>query len=130
MNLIVCIDKNNGIMFNNRRVSQDKEVTSKILELTNNSKLFVTSYSSKLFEGFNNLVIDDFSNISEIDFIFIEDNEIPLEGINTLYVFNWNRDYPADKFFDIDLSNYKKESKEDIVGSSHKKVTLTVYRGV
>ena len=34
MKLIVAIDKSNGMMFNNRRVSQDKEVTSKIIEIT------------------------------------------------------------------------------------------------
>ena len=57
MKLIVAIDKSNGMMFNNRRVSQDKEVTSKIIEITKNSRLLMSEYSSKLFAEYENIII-------------------------------------------------------------------------
>lgn len=38
---IVCIENSNGLLFNKRRVSQDKAVTEKILEITSNSKLWI-----------------------------------------------------------------------------------------
>lgn len=130
MNLIVCVDKSFGMMFNNRRVSQDKEVLAKIKELINDSKLYVSSYSSKLFDGLPNIIVDNFDRILEGDFYYIEDTEIPNKEIEKVYIFNWNRDYPADKYFEIDLSNYTKEKKEDFVGNSHKKITLEIYRRV
>ncbi len=131
MNIIVAIDKSNGMMFNNRRVSQDKEVTSKIIGLSQNSRLLMSEYSSKLFTEYENIIItNNVLDANPEDYFFIEDLDIVEENIDELYIFNWNRDYPADKYFEIDLSNYKKVSKEEIVGNSHKKITLTVFRRI
>ena len=131
MKLIVAIDKSNGMMFNNRRVSQDKEVTSKIIEITKNSRLLMSEYSSKLFNEYENIIItNNVLDANPEDYFFLEDLDINEENIDELYIFNWNRDYPADKYFEIDLSNFKKESKEDFVGNSHKKITLTVFRRI
>ena len=131
MKLIVAIDKSNGMMFNNRRVSQDKEVTSKIIEITKDSRLLMSEYSSKLFTEYENIIItNNVLDANPEDYFFLEDLDIGEENIDELYIFNWNRDYPADKYFEIDLSNFKKESKEDFVGNSHKKITLTVFRRI
>ena len=131
MKLIVAIDKSNGMMFNNRRVSQDKEVTSKIIEITKNSRLLMSEYSSKLFAEYENIIItNNVLDANPEDYFFLEDLDIVEENIDSIYIFNWNRDYPADKYFEIDLSNYKKESKEEFVGNSHKKITLTIYRRI
>ena len=131
MKLIVAIDKSNGMMFNNRRVSQDKEVTSKIIEITKNSRLLMSEYSSKLFAEYENIIItNNVLDANPEDYFFLEDLDINEENIDELYIFNWNRDYPADKYFEIDLSNLKKVSKEEIVGNSHKKITLTIYRRI
>ena len=131
MKLIVAIDKSNGMMFNNRRVSQDKEVTSKIIEITKDSRLLMSEYSSKLFNEYENIIItNNVLDANPEDYFFLEDLDIGEENIDELYIFNWNRDYPADKYFEIDLSNFKKVSKEEIVGNSHKKITLTIYRRI
>ena len=131
MKLIVAIDKSNGMMFNNRRVSQDKEVTSKIIEITKDSRLLMSEYSSKLFNEYENIIItNNILDANPEDYFFLEDLDIVEENIDSIYIFNWNRDYPADKYFEIDLSNYKKESKEEFVGNSHKKITLTVFRRI
>ena len=45
-----------------------------------------------------------------------------------IIIFRWNRDYPADFYFDIDLQqNWQLESSADFVGSSHDKITEETY---
>lgn len=134
MNLIVCIDKSNGMMFNNRRQSQDKVLISKIIEKTSNAHLLTSEYSANLFSEYDNVIsTNDFIEQSKLgDFCFIEDADIPTDNIEDIYIFNWNRDYPADKYFtfDLKLNNYKRINKEEFVGNSHKKITLEIYRRI
>lgn len=132
MNIIVCIDKSRGMMFGGRRQSQDKEVISKILEIASGSRLLMSEYSAKLFSENTEIIVahDFLSEALSGDFCFIEDTEIPTENIEDIYVFNWNRDYPADKYFDFDLdaNGYKRIKKLDFEGNSHKKITLEIFR--
>ena len=51
MVLIVCLDLNNGMYFNNRRQSRDREVIKDIAFITKNNNLIMTEYSHKLFEN-------------------------------------------------------------------------------
>ena len=55
MNLIICIDTNNGMMFNNRRQSRDRVLIEHILDLIGNKKLWITNFSRELFENSNNM---------------------------------------------------------------------------
>ena len=74
MNVIVCLDDKNGMLFNKRRQSQDK--------------------------------------------------------INTLIIYKWNRIYPADLHFDINVNDVSWEliDSEEFNGSSHEKITREIYR--
>ena len=132
MNIIVCVDKSNGMMFNNRRQSQDKELISKIIELTSGARLLMSEYSAQMFLGNLDIVTnnDFISQAQSGDFAFIEETEIPNESIEDIYIFNWNRDYPADKYFDFDLkaNGYKRVKKIEFAGNSHKKITLEIFR--
>lgn len=132
MNIIVCIDKNGGMMFNNRRQSQDKEVISKITKISANARLLMSLYSAQIFTDYDNIISsNDFILQAQVgDFCFIEDNDIPTNDIENIYIFNWNRDYPADKYFCFDLNgnNFKSIKKEEFIGHSHKKITLEIYR--
>ena len=132
MNIIVCVDKSNGMMFNNRRQSQDKELISKIIELTSGARLLMSEYSAQMFLGNIDIVTnnDFISQAQSGDFAFIEETEIPNESIEDIYIFNWNRDYPADKYFDFDLkaNGYKRVKKIEFAGNSHKKITLEIFR--
>jgi hypothetical protein len=132
MNIIVCVDKSNGMMFNNRRQSQDKELISKIIELTSGARLLMSEYSAQMFLGNLDIVAnnDFISQAQSGDFAFIEETEIPNESIEDIYIFNWNRDYPADKYFDFDLkaNGYKRVKKIEFAGNSHKKITLEIFR--
>ena len=132
MNIIVCVDKSNGMMFNNRRQSQDKELISKIVELTSGARLLMSEYSAQMF-GENAVIVADNNFIAQAqsgDFAFIEETEIPIEQVEDIYIFNWNRDYPADTYFDFDLkaNGYKRLKKIDFAGNSHKKITLEIFR--
>ena len=132
MNIIVCVDKSNGMMFNNRRQSQDKELITKVMEISSDARLFMNEYSLSMFSEQENITTckDFLLQAQAGDFCFIENDDIPSENIEDIYIFNWNRDYPADTYFtfDLKLNGFKRIKKEDFVGYSHKKITLEVYR--
>ena len=132
MNIIVCVDKNNGTMFNNRRQSQDRELIAKIMEITSDARLFMNEYSLPMFSEQENITAckDFLSQAQTGDFCFIENADIPSDNIEDIYIFNWNRDYPSDTYFtfDLKLNGFKRIKKEDFVGYSHKKITLEIYR--
>ena len=132
MKIIVCIDKNNGMMFCGRRVSQDSILREKVMKITNGRRLLMSEYSKKQFKDYNDVIVDnDFlEKAMDDDFCFVEDNSIPIEEVKELYLFNWNRNYPADVFFEIEpiKCGFKRVNKEDFKGSSHDKITLEVYR--
>ncbi|MDO4324909.1 MAG: hypothetical protein Q4E24_02545 [bacterium] len=50
MNVIVCLDERQGMMFNKRRQSQDRAVRERILHLCEGSVLWMKAYSYKLYE--------------------------------------------------------------------------------
>lgn len=132
MNIIVCIDKNNGMLFNNRRLSSDSQLISKIIELTSKTRLLMNEYSAEMFSEYSDIIVhhDFLLKAQTGDFCFIENSEIPTENIEDIYIFNWNRNYPADKYFsfNLEMNGYKKFKKMNFIGSSHKKITLEIYR--
>ncbi len=129
MKLIFCVEKSKGIMFFGKRVSKDSVLNKRLLEIIGTDKLWVSEYSSSLFE--NATVDNDYvAKAAEGDYCFVEDRGYSLESTNEIILCHWNRKYPADKFFDIDLaaSGFKRVSHENIVGSSHDKITIEIYK--
>ncbi|MBQ3517958.1 MAG: ribonuclease Z [Clostridia bacterium] len=131
MKLIFCIDDKNGLMFNGRRQSQDRVLRERILNLATNSRLWMSDYSSRQFTEGGNITIDnDYANKAEKDdYCFIEDGGYNFENCTEIVLYNWNRHYPSDIQFDFDLkaNGYKRVSKTDFAGSSHKKITEEIY---
>ncbi len=131
MNLIICLDKSNGMLFCGKRQSRDIVLCEKVLEISNGCKLIMNTSSAKLFESIENITIDDnfLNNAQQGDYIFAECEINSLEKVEKVFIFQWNRDYPADTFFNFNLKNYgfKKIKKEDFQGNSHKKITLEIY---
>lgn len=125
MNLIVCIANNNGIMFNKRRVSKDALLIERLKGITKENKIYVSEYSKPLFDGFDNLVLS-IENLTSNNFYFLEDKDYN-GNIDKIIIYKWNRDYPADKYFDIDLSGYELISTQDFQGSSHDLITEEIY---
>ena len=52
LNLIICVDNKNGIMFNGRRQSRDRAVCEDILDMTGEHLLYTSEYSFALFEKY------------------------------------------------------------------------------
>ena len=125
MILITCIDNRKGIMFNKRRVSKDTLLIERLKGITKENKIYVSEYSKPLFDGFDNLVLS-IENLTNNDFYFLE-NEDYNGNIDKIIIYKWNRDYPADKYFDINLSSYELISTQDFQGSSHDLITEEIY---
>ena len=136
MKVIVCVDDNNGMMFNNRRQSRDRAVLYDIYNILGGKKLFITKYSEKPFAelGMWFLYISDdiLEKATSEDYCFIEDKALApyANKINELIIYRWNRNYPADTYLDIDPTtlSLKLISSDDIGGFSHERITKDVYR--
>ena len=133
MILIACIDENNGMLFNNRRQSRDKKLIMHILNLIGGKKIWINNFTKELFDVENNrnvIVDENFINkMKDDDFCFIENISPSLleNKIDKMILYNWGRKYPADKYFDIKLSEWFLESENEIEGSSHEKIIQKIY---
>ncbi len=137
MILMVAVDGNNGMLFNKRRQSQDRALRDRILALTAQSRLWVNHYTEKQFAQDGQIaghlnVDDDFINeAAPGEYCFVEN--IPTsqyeKWVEQIILFKWNRKYPSDFFFDIDLTSgaWHLISTEDFSGCSHDKITMEVY---
>lgn len=136
MNIILCLDNNNGMMFNKRRQSQDKNLRENIKELTKNNFLHMNIYSYNLYKDIDNnniIVSDDFlDDYKENDFYLVENTSlIPYYNkINELIIYRWNRDYPSDSIFDDKFlnNNFKLIETINFKGISHDKITRDIFR--
>ena len=124
MTVIVCLDNANGMMFNHRRQSRDANVVKDILKTINGASLFSQAECSvSISESF-------LADADAKDYCFVENTSVAefKEKISRLVIYKWNRDYPADFYFDIDYaSDYKLETTLDFGGTSHEKITKEVY---
>lgn len=133
MIIIVCIDDNNGMMFHERRQSQDKILRKHILEMTGPNRLWMNEYSYRQFLDTDSslLAIDqNFLDKAEAgDYCFVENSDLcPYsEQIEKIILFHWNRSYPADLYFTLDISGWTLEETEEIAGYSHEKITKEIY---
>lgn len=126
MKLIVCLDDNNGMMFNKRRQSRDKVLVENVLELCNDKKLYTNEYSVKLFPENSVEVIEDFSKIED-GYCFAENFTVNEEYVEEIIVYKWNRLYPADTYFNIEPEKWNLVETVEIEGSSHEKITRERY---
>lgn len=135
MKIIVCLDEGLGMGFNHRRQSRDSAVTADIVRLTEGKKLYVSEYSEKLFlEGGGKYAVSD-SMLSEAEkgeYCFVENHSLQpfSERIEEIVIYRWNRRYPADLFFDLDLEEegFSMVYREEFEGSSHERITKEIFR--
>lgn len=131
--VILTLENRNGMLFNHRRLSRDRRVCEKILDYSNEKELWMNAYSRKLFTDLtdiNSIQVDEEFLDKSQSICFVENQDITpyLPKIDTLVLFQWNRDYPADFFFTVDLSQWNLISTEDFEGTSHEKITMEVYK--
>lgn len=131
MNLIICIDENNGYSFFNRRQSKDCLLRERILSLTEGHSLWMNEYSARQFENVENIIVDNYylSKAGNGDYCFVEINDISLENTEKIILYKWNRSYPSDKFFAFDLTaeGFTLDSACDFSGNSHENITEEIY---
>jgi len=133
MKLIICIDEKNGMLFNNRRQSKDRILISRIIEKTKKEKLWITSFSQDIFNISisNSIVVDDkcFEKATMNEYCFIENLDVSgyIKNVDEIILYNWNRHYPADLYFNISLDDWKISSEDEFKGSSHEKITEKIY---
>ncbi len=128
---ILCVDERNGMLFNNRRQSRDEILNSHIIKKINGKKMWITNFSKDLFESENIIIDNNFMDkIGKEEYVFIEN--IPLENIiekvDEIIIYNWNRYYPADVYLTCPLDSWKLISENELIGSSHEKITERIYK--
>ena len=121
--------------FNGRRQSRDREVIADIARLTEGQRLYVSEYSEKLFLESGCEYTVSASMLCEAErgeYCFVEADSLQpfSERIEEIVIYRWNRRYPADIFFDVDLEKegFSMVGREEFCGSSHEKITKEIFR--
>jgi hypothetical protein len=131
LKLIVCLDERKGMMFNNRRQSRDRVLIDNMIKMVGDDKLYIAPYSESLFENkeIKLKVKKNPLKAADENWCFIENLPVAeyKDEIETVVIYHWNRHYPGDFFFDLELDSYTLESSEELVGSSHEKITKEIW---
>ncbi len=131
MNIIVCLDDNDGMLFNSRRQSRDEALCRRVSEVTSGAVLWMNEYSAKLFSD-GEFKVDEsfFEKAEENDYCFVE-QPLPYEltdKINKVIVYRWNRKYPTDVRLDVSvLESRRLTSSFEFKGTSHEKITEEIF---
>ena len=130
MQVIITVENRNGMLFNHRRVSRDQKISERILAYCKEKRLWMNPYSAKLFENNPQIRVSETFLEQKDAICFVEDQDVTpyLPEIDTIILFHWNRDYPADFFFTVDLSEWNRIHQEEFAGKSHEKITMEVYK--
>lgn len=131
MNVIICLDDNNGMLFNNRRQSRDKVLLSDVFGNLQGEKLYITSFSEKLMAEYCDKVTicEDASALQSGQWFFCENVDLTsfADKIEKLVVYKWNRVYPADFKCNLDFSLFNLKSEIEFEGNSHPVITKQTF---
>jgi hypothetical protein len=126
MTIILCLDDKNGLSFNNRRQSRDKILIEDIIQ---NDNVYILEHSAYLFAEYS---VNKVNNVSDLpnDAVYfheITDPQNIIDQFDTVIIYRWNRHYPSDVKFELNLNQYDKVQEKEFVGFSHDKITKEVY---
>lgn len=135
MRVMLCLDDKDGMLFHQRRQSQDRVLRQHMLDLCGAQGLWLDAYSARQFaeQERERLRIDErFLELAgEGDYCFVEDRQIApvADRIEAIILFRWNRVYPADRYFDRSwlAHGWTLRETEEFPGFSHAKITKEVY---
>lgn len=134
MTLITCIDDRGGQAFHRRRLSRDRALCKRILELAGTGPLRLSPYSLPLFEALSPSVPllageDYLAGADGLCFAEREDLAPWLDRADRLVLFRWNRAYPFDLRFPLEEleRHWVLTGTADFPGSSHEKITEETY---
>ena len=130
MVIAVCVDDKMGMLFNNRRQSRDRCVIDDLMNIA--EKVYINGFSEELFEEYKDRVVIDenfLDNAESEDVCFVEniDLEPYADKIDKVILYLWNRHYPSNLKFKVDLSDYEFVGETEFQGNSHEKITREVY---
>ena len=135
MKIIVCIDNDGGMLFNNRRQSRDRVLIDDVIRMTEGKRLYIDAYSELLFADFGGrytIDSDMLDNACEADYCFVENKTLSehLDRIDEITVYRWNRLYPSDVKLDIELESngFRACETAEFAGYSHEKITKEIFR--
>ena len=109
LKVIVILDDNLGMLFNNRRQSRDRVLIDDIIKTVKDNKIYIEEYSEILFNNSPCKYIISSSPLDEAgisDYCFIERYHLSsyIDSISELIIYRWNRNYPHDFVFDINIT--------------------------
>ena len=122
-------------MFNNRRQSRDRTLIADVVKMAEGSRLYIDEYSRLLFADFDGsyTVEPNMLSVAEDgDFCFVENKRLKdsVGRIKEIVLYRWNRRYPSDFKFDLDLKaeGFSLVEVSEFEGYSHEKITKEVFR--
>lgn len=107
----------------------------RVLQDAAGARLWMNAYSCRQFSGadISEITVDEdfLEKAGPGDFCFVEG--LPLRPweprIERLYLYRWNRSYPADTWLDLllDAPPWKLAGMEEFAGYSHERITKEIY---
>lgn len=131
MKIIVCLDDSNGMAFNGRRQSKDAVVAERIKQITKGSTLLCSPKSDKMLSEYDvpHTSSETFLDDAGIeDYCFTEFDLPEIKHVSEFIIFKWNRRYPKNLVFPIDLSEWESINVCEYPGKSHKMITESILR--
>jgi hypothetical protein len=130
MRLIMCVSDENGIAFNHRRQSRDEMVCKDMLQLSK-GHLLLSEYSASLFlEDCSHITVcSDCKEVGD-SYYFAEREvpDIPRLQLTQVILYHWNRSYPADRYFTLDLSGFERVDVTEFAGKSHETIRRELWK--
>lgn len=129
MTIYVCLDDRNGMLFNHRRQSRDIAVLQDLEQ-----PVYIDAVSEKLFLSSAipyQLTPEELGQLPKDGGFFLENRtpETALPLADKVVVYRWNRHYPADFYWNVDLNElgFTLESQSEFPGRSHETISKEVY---
>lgn len=125
MRVFMCLDQKDGLLFNDRRQSRDREVVADIEKTIGHEEIGMSEYSAKLFEGHDNIVVTN--DLKDCRNVFLEKDDLDLLDFDELIIYRWDKVYPADARLTFDNKSMTLKDVSVITGYSHDKIIKEVY---
>lgn len=127
MVVIVCLDQKNGMKFNHRRQSMDRTIISDIYDMLLDSPLAMSENSQSLFKSYEGVIEIEENPDLDTMFYFLESSAMDDLLVDEIVVYRFDKVYPADEYFPIDLKKYVLMDVSEFAGYSHDKISKEVY---
>lgn len=132
MKVIVCLDDQNGMMFNHRRLSRDRYIYEDAINQFGKENIVVKPQTAMLFGAEDMICRDDLPCTSLEQYQWIEDDDLASfqDDIIEVVAYYWHRLYPSDLKLALDFhdGSWKIVDQKDFPGYSHDVITRIIYQ--